>query len=153
MRVRARTVASGRPRAQESRANPAVGTVQPYLFAYGTLKRGGKFHSEIAKDRGVKYVGEARIRGELYQIRGADFPGAVPTSQPNRYVAGQLFLMRHPRETLTALDEFEGVDEGLFRRELVEVRINDKPLKAWVYFYARSVEHSNLLQVGVYSSE
>jgi gamma-glutamylcyclotransferase (GGCT)/AIG2-like uncharacterized protein YtfP len=63
------------------------------------------------------------------------------------------FLMRHPRETLAALDEFEGVDEGLFRRDLVKVRINDKPLKAWAYFYARSVERSNLLPVGVYSSE
>src|SRR5208282_6629376 len=148
MRVKPRTVASGRPRPLASRAKPAAGTVQPYLFVYGTLKRGGKSHSEIAEDRGVKYVGEARIRGKLYQIRDADFPGAVPTTQPNRYVNGQLFLMRHPLETLAALDEFEGVAEGLFRRDLVDVRINGRPVKAWAYFYARSVEDSNLLQVG-----
>jgi gamma-glutamylcyclotransferase (GGCT)/AIG2-like uncharacterized protein YtfP len=61
--------------------------------------------------------------------------------------------MEYPQKTLAVLDEFEGVEEGLFRRELVDVKINGKPSKAWAYFYARPVEHSDVLQVGVYSSE
>jgi gamma-glutamylcyclotransferase (GGCT)/AIG2-like uncharacterized protein YtfP len=137
----------------ESEASQRVRGIQPYLFVYGTLKQGGKFHRELSKDRSVKFIGEARIRGMLYQIQNADYPGAVPTRRPNQYVTGQLFFMGQPQRTLAVLDEFEGVDEGLFRRELVEAKMNGKPLKAWAYFYDRPLEDSNLLPVGVYSSE
>jgi gamma-glutamylcyclotransferase (GGCT)/AIG2-like uncharacterized protein YtfP len=120
---------------------------------YGTLKRGGKYYRQLAKGRGVQFVGEARIRGELYRLRDSDFPGAVPTSLPNRFVHGHLFHMQNPQRTLAALDLFEGVDEGLFRRELVDVWVHGSRLKAWAYFYTRPVNHLNLLVSGVYSEE
>src|SRR5277367_6445 len=147
MRAKAREISTRRARIQKPRPTVPKGELPPYIFVYGTLKRGEKFHSELYKAPGVKYVGEARIRGQLYRIRGADFPGAIRTSLPNRYVAGQLFFMEHPQKTLAVLDEFEGVEEGLFHRELVDLRINGKPSKAWAYFYARPVQQSDLLQI------
>ena len=134
-----------------TRALSSDAIARRYLFVYGTLKQGGKSHRELAKDPGVQFVGDARIRGDLYQPRGADFPGAVPTSVPNRFVYGQLFFMQNPRKTLAALDAFEDVDQGLFRRELVDVWVRGKRTKAWMYFYSRSVNPSDLLATGVYS--
>ncbi|HEY2351213.1 MAG TPA: gamma-glutamylcyclotransferase family protein [Candidatus Acidoferrum sp.] len=117
---------------------------------YGTLKRGGKFHQEL-KDTSVRFVDEGRIRGELYQVRGADFPGAVPTSSPSRYVHGQLFALEKPKKTLAAMDDFEEVSVGLFRRELTDVWTSKGRTKAWVYFFARPVDQSDILPSGAYS--
>ncbi len=153
MRLKTRAAVSSQPKTLGMRANHRFGASEQYLFVYGTLKRGGKFHGELSKDRSVKFIGETRIRGELYQIQDADYPGAVPTRRPNHYVSGHLFLMGQPQKTLAALDEFEEVEEGLFRRELVNVKMYGKSLKAWAYFYDRPLKDSNLLPVGVYSSE
>jgi len=125
----------------------------PFLFVYGTLKRGNKFHHELAKQTGLTFLGSARIKGRLYRLRNVAFPGAVPTRVPNSFVHGQLFSMQHPQMTLTALDAFEEVDEGLFRRALVDVWIEGERKRAWTYFYARPVTKARLLSEGVYSSE
>ncbi len=153
MRVKARASTSRQTKSLELGGKPRVSSPQQYLFVYGTLKRGGKFHGELSKDRSVQFIGETRIRAELYQIQDADYPGAVPTKRSNQYVSGQLFFMGQPQKTLTALDEFEEVEEGLFRRELVNVKLHGKSIKAWTYFYDRPLKDSNLLRVGVYSSE
>jgi len=116
------------------------------------LKRGGKFHRQIAKGRDVEFLGDARIRGELYELPGLDFPGAIPRSSGTKFVRGQLFLMKNPGKTLDLLDEFEEVHDGLFRRELVDVWIQGRRTKAWTYFYARSLAGAHPLPSGVYSS-
>lgn len=121
-----------------------------YIFVYGTLKKGGKFHHELTKDPTIRFAGEARIRARLYELPGEDYPGAVPTTK-NSYVHGQLFSTEDPLKTLRALDEFEGVDEGLFRRKKVDAWRGRKRTKAWAYFYTRSVNEANLLSDGVYS--
>lgn len=117
---------------------------------YGTLKRGGKFHRQLGNDPGVQYIGEARIRGELFHLPTENFPGAIPTGG-NRYVYGQLFSIEEPRKTLRALDEFEGVAEGLFRRRMVDAWAGKKRTRAWVYFYVGSLDSANQLTDGVYS--
>jgi len=139
-----------RPRSRKTaRKLPAASRQQ--LFVYGTLKRGGKFHRELAKDGAVDFIGDARVRGALYRLKNSDYPGAIPTSDSNRYVHGQLFLLKNPKRTLAAMDDFEEVGEGLFRRELVDVWTSKGRTKAWVYFYARPVGQSDPLPSGVYS--
>jgi len=98
----------------------------------------------------VELIGDARIRGQLYQLPGEDYPGAVPTKS-DRYVHGQLYSIKRPRKTLGALDEFEGVSEGLFRRKLVDAWMSRKRARAWVYFYAGPIQQANLVSSGVYS--
>jgi len=132
-------------------ASPGV-TGRNHLFVYGTLKRGGKFHRQLLKAGPVEFLGAARIQGELYELPGVDFPGAVATSSPNRFVDGQVFLLTNPLKTLATLDEFEEVGTGLFRRDLVDVWVKGRRTKAWVYFYARSVAGATPVSPGVYSS-
>jgi gamma-glutamylcyclotransferase (GGCT)/AIG2-like uncharacterized protein YtfP len=39
-----------------------------------------------------------------------------------------------------ALDRYEGVDEGLYRREQIAVRLDDgQSCDAWVYLYAQPI--------------
>jgi|SRR5271163_363182 len=122
-----------------------------YLFVYGTLKRGAKSHHELGRNPGIRFVSEARMRGDLYKLQGEIFPGAVPTSVPNRFVEGDLFALSDPQKTLPDLDGFEGVDEGLFRRDLVDVWARGRRLKAWAYIYARPLTDANPIPAGIYS--
>lgn len=121
-----------------------------YVFVYGTLKKGEKFHRELSKEPGVRFAGEARIRARLYELPGEGYPGAIPTTE-NSYVHGQLFSIEKPLKTLKALDEFEGVEDGLFQRKKVDVWRGRKRTKAWAYFYTRPVDGAILLSNGVYS--
>src|SRR5487761_187608 len=128
------------------------GQRRAYLFVYGTLKRREKFHRLLAQNQHVHFLGHAKIRGELYVLRGRDFPGAVPTGRPNRFVHGQLFRLRNPARTLPILDELEESDSGLFQRRLVDVWAQGRKMKAWTYFYGRHLKQATLIPTGVYTS-
>jgi gamma-glutamylcyclotransferase (GGCT)/AIG2-like uncharacterized protein YtfP len=130
-----------------------TGPSPQYIFVYGTLKRGEKAHRELRRKYGVQFVSEARIRGNLYKLHGEAFPGAVHTPAQNRFVEGDLFALRDPEKTLPDLDHFEGVDEGLFRRELVDVWACGRRVKAWAYLYARPLTGAQLIPAGIYSSD
>jgi gamma-glutamylcyclotransferase (GGCT)/AIG2-like uncharacterized protein YtfP len=123
-----------------------------YLFVYGTLKRGEKNHRELIRNQGVKFLGAAKIRGELYEVDGQDFPGAVPSTRQDRYVHGQLFRLADPSRSLKELDAFEGTDEGLFRRRSVDVWFDGRKLKAWAYFYSQPLKPADQVSTGTYRS-
>lgn len=101
------------------------------LFVYGSLKRGGKLHHQLAGD--ARFLGQARIHGELFHIKGEAWPGAFSTLSPS-YVHGELYKLAKPLEMLKKLDRIEGCHEGLFSRELVDAWKGNDKLKAWVYF-------------------
>lgn len=84
------------------------------LFVYGTLKRDGVNHRQLA---GEIFVGEARtVAGyRLFALDG--YPGLVPLAGDRDGVAGEVWSVKP--EALARLDRFEGVDEGLYRREPV----------------------------------
>jgi gamma-glutamylcyclotransferase (GGCT)/AIG2-like uncharacterized protein YtfP len=123
-------------------------TGETLLFVYGTLMRGGKFHSALENSPNVEFLGQAEIRGELYRLRGGEFPGAVSTSRPDRFVHGELYCLRDPDRTLARIDELEGCREGLFKRSFVDVWQNGKEHKAWTYFYCKSVSSAEPLPHG-----
>jgi gamma-glutamylcyclotransferase (GGCT)/AIG2-like uncharacterized protein YtfP len=141
---------NGRVPKRNTRLQRTVSAPQ-YLFVYGTLKRGARSHRELVRNHAVRFISEARMRGDLYKLDGESFPGAVPTSAPNRFVEGHLFALHDPQKTLPGLDGFEGVDEGLFRRDLVDVWARGRRLKAWAYLYARPLTAANLIPTGIYS--
>jgi gamma-glutamylcyclotransferase (GGCT)/AIG2-like uncharacterized protein YtfP len=81
-----------------------------HLFVYGTLRTGG-----VAAVKLVDCVlaGDAVIEGTLYDL--TEFPalllyGSIP-------IRGEVW--RCPFPLLAVLDEYEGVDRGLFRRVAV----------------------------------
>jgi gamma-glutamylaminecyclotransferase len=87
------------------------------LFVYGTLKRGCSNHGQLA---GQTFVGSARtVPGfRLYDLGG--FPGIAEQAEDREGVAGEVWSV--DAEALRRLDAFEGVHEGLYRRQAVALQ-------------------------------
>jgi gamma-glutamylcyclotransferase (GGCT)/AIG2-like uncharacterized protein YtfP len=121
-----------------------------WLFAYGTLKRRGRLHGQLVS-QGARYRGRARIRGRLFRISGASYPGAVP-SRSDDFIAGELYELEIPAEALKRIDKLEGCDEGLFIRKLVSTWAeDDRRHRAWAYFYAKPLRKSRRIASGRFS--
>lgn len=84
------------------------------LFVYGTLQRGAKNHRHLA---GQEFVATARtVPGfELRDLGG--YPGIVPDADRPEGVTGEVWAV--DAAALQRLDRFEGVDQGLYRRERI----------------------------------
>src|SRR4051812_12996853 len=84
------------------------------LFVYGTLKRGCSNHDHLA---GQRFVGPARTQPgfRLYDLGG--YPGIVAQPDDTLGVIGEVWAVDD--DILRDLDQFEGVHEGLYRRELI----------------------------------
>jgi gamma-glutamylcyclotransferase (GGCT)/AIG2-like uncharacterized protein YtfP len=105
----------------------------PYVFVYGTLKRGGDNHQELARQR---FIGPARTAPayRLYQLDG--YPGMVE-APAGLSIEGEIWEV--DRDGLDRLDRLEGTDSGLYAR--VPIRLlpphDNTPVEA--YLYRRSV--------------
>jgi gamma-glutamylaminecyclotransferase len=86
--------------------------VNTLVFVYGTLKRGCSNHAQMA---GQTFVGEARtVPGfRLYDLGG--YPAIVALPEDRAGVTGEVWSV--DPTALQRLDRFEGVHEGLYRRE------------------------------------
>ncbi len=85
------------------------------LFVYGSLKRGGRHHEELA---GAQFIGPAETEPgyRLEVLEGTDYlalvpapsgaAGSVAPAPTPATVKGELFLVEH--SGLSALDAFEG---------------------------------------------
>ncbi len=114
------------------------------LFVYGTLKRGGEFHSELTER--AHFVGAAKIQGKLFRIQGESYPGAIQTDSME-YIHGELYELAEP-EMLAKIDDLEECDRGLFTRKLVDAWIGKKKVKAWAYFYAKPTQKTSQIVSG-----
>lgn len=104
------------------------------LFVYGTLKQGQRAAARLA---GQRCLGAARTGPgfTLYQLEG--YPGLVREPDSDASVVGELWLVDD--RCLHALDDYEGIAEGLYRRESIAIRAPGLPAQAETYVYARSV--------------
>ena len=94
-----------------------------FLFAYGTL---APDESDVAERCG--WVPD-RIRGRLFDL--TDYPALVALNDPEAgWVSG--FVRRVEPGEFARLDLYEGVDEGLYRREITTT---ESGRLAWVYVY------------------
>jgi gamma-glutamylaminecyclotransferase len=102
------------------------------LFVYGTLKRGCKNHAHLA---GQTYLGEARsVAGyRLYDL--GDYPGMIADPSDSEGVTGEVWSVDAP--TLAHLDDFEGVAEGLYRREPMPLLAPFDGREVYGYLYNR----------------
>jgi gamma-glutamylaminecyclotransferase len=104
------------------------------LFVYGTLKRGGR-NARLME--GQRFVGEARTAPGFRLYRVGEYPGMVPLAEDRDGVTGEVWQV--DAATLEKLDEFEGVHEGLFRRERVRLLPPFENRIIEAYVYVRSV--------------
>ncbi len=104
------------------------------LFVYGTLKRGCCNHGHLA---GQIYVGPAHTTPgyRLYDL--GSYPGMCAKADDFDGVAGQVWSISDA--CLHALDLFEGVPEGLYRREALSLRAPFENEKIETYIYNQSV--------------
>ena len=86
------------------------------LFVYGTLKQGCSNHAHLA---GQTFVATARTPPgyRLYDFGG--YPGIVATPEASEGVVGEVWSVDDA--ALERLDRFEGVHEGLYRRERISL--------------------------------
>jgi len=126
-------------------------SVVSLLFVYGTLQSGGDLHQEIIQQR-ARFLGPARIQGELFHIKGESWPGAFPTVSPS-YIHGELYKLAKSAETLKRLDVVEGCNQGLFIRELVDAWLGNRRVRAWVYFCKREERKGSRIVSGDFSIE
>jgi gamma-glutamylcyclotransferase (GGCT)/AIG2-like uncharacterized protein YtfP len=124
------------------------------LFVYGSLRSGFKSPAYDYISRFFSFVGDARVKGKLFDL-GA-YPAGVPGNDEN-FIVGELYTIRHEPEfnwAIGQLDDYEGssggeVDEiSLYKRELVNVFINDAIVPAWIYWYTGNVGDKPLIKSG-----
>ena len=118
-----------------------------FLFVYGTLMRGQRLHGHLKSRGSVEYVGPGRIRAKLYRPHGRRYPGAVRT-RADRYVHGELYKLHEPSQTLKTIDKLEGLEDGLFVREIVDVGQGSQKITAWTYLYNRPLSNAEHISSG-----
>jgi gamma-glutamylcyclotransferase (GGCT)/AIG2-like uncharacterized protein YtfP len=97
-----------------------------HLFVYGTLRSNG---SAVGRLLNSQMVGRGSVGGVLYDMDG-DYPALVLYGKTA--VHGEVW--RCPVELLHSLDEYEGVNEGLFRRVGVDVQMDNGTTQGcWTY--------------------
>lgn len=130
---------------------PAIEIYQ--LFVYGSLRRGFKSPAYEYISRFFNFVGEAKVRGKLFDM--GSYPAAISTNESS-FITGELYQIRNEEEfswAIGQLDDYEGVsveaDEvQLYRREMAEVYLDGKVSHAWIYWYNGDVSGRPLISSG-----
>jgi len=123
------------------------------LFVYGSLRSGFKSHAYEYISRFFTFVDNARVKGKLFDL--GTYAAGVPTNDES-FIVGELYTIKHENEfswAIGQLDDYEGVsvesDEmQLYKRELVDVILNDDTTSAWIYWYVGSVEGKPVIESG-----
>src|ERR1051325_588931 len=94
------------------------------LFVYGTLKEERSLGAILAGVTEWRWLGPATIGGRLYDA--GSYPALLLSHDPAERVAGHILEVRDAAAAFQALDEYEGVDEGLYARREVEEECSDR---------------------------
>ena len=115
------------------------------VFVYGTLKRGCSNHRVLA---GQQFIGEARTAPGYRLYHLGEYPGMIAAPDDTLGVAGEVLSV--DPASLARLDVFEGIDEGLYRREPIKLLapFADQPVDT--YLYAHSVANRPFIPDGLW---
>ena len=105
------------------------------VFVYGTLKRHGSNHRFLA---GQEFIDDAQTTHGYILYALGDYPGMVRSKNAGDFVTGEIWNVDD--NCLAQLDALEGIDEGLYARESVELAPPFHAQKVQTYIYLRSVE-------------
>jgi len=122
------------------------------LFVYGSLRSGFKSPAYEYIGRFFSFVSEAKVKGKLFDL--GSYPGGVPAE--DKFIIGELYKIKDRSEfswAIGQLDDYEGVsvepDEiQLYKRELVEVYVNNITTPAWIYWFNGRVEGKPEIESG-----
>lgn len=113
------------------------------LFVYGTLREGGTHHAWLRRTQPEGWT-RAWVAGRLFHLP-AGYPALVAGSPPPApppgpgWVTGEFVGYETEQDldgALADLDPIEGVEEGLFTREILPVRLEGgQRFLAWTYVF------------------
>lgn len=128
--------------------------MEQYLFVYGTLLADLNSGPGQILANQATFVGEAWIRGKLYDL-GA-YPGLVYNPQSTEMVKGHIFRLKMPDKTLPILDQYEGYDEkfaeqsAYFRATCPIIDQHDHIWECQVYLYQGDISTKPIIKSGDY---
>lgn len=110
------------------------------VFVYGTLRKGQIRHGVL---KGSLFIGYGFLKGyDMYNL--GSFPAIVKGSG---VVYGEVYSTNE--ETLKTLDYIEGVDCGLYKRELKTIELESgEVIEAFVYVFSRSLSGAARIKDG-----
>jgi gamma-glutamylcyclotransferase (GGCT)/AIG2-like uncharacterized protein YtfP len=115
--------------------------MDPLLFVYGSLQRGGEYH-RILLEAGGTFLAEGQLRNR-YPLLLADYPCLLDQPGAGFQVEGEVYRMPEARGW-KLIDHLEG-HPFEYRRRLECVDLGDEAVQAWTYFY----RHQNLLDANL----
>jgi gamma-glutamylcyclotransferase (GGCT)/AIG2-like uncharacterized protein YtfP len=110
------------------------------LFVYGSLRSGFRNPMFEYISRFFTFAGMGKVKGILYDME--HYLAGVPTID-EKFIIGELYNAKEEAEFFYAigqLDDYEGVlgeagDPPLFRREIVNVILDDREVQSWIYWF------------------
>jgi gamma-glutamylcyclotransferase (GGCT)/AIG2-like uncharacterized protein YtfP len=125
----------------------------PFLFVYGSLRKGFLSDAYQYMSAYFELVGDAKVNGVLYDL--GSYPAAVPT-HTDAFLVGELYKLKNIEEhdwALAQLDDYEGViveedEQQMYRREPVKVQIDGNEVIAWIYWYNANVDNKPIIPSG-----
>lgn len=118
------------------------------VAAYGTLRK-GYGNSRLVDKPDTKHIGTG-ITVEKYQMTASGIPFVNKTPDVN--ITVDLWEIDKERD-LPSVDRLEG-HPSFYKRELIDVKINDTIYKAWLYFCDKG--YGNIVESGdfnIYTKE
>lgn len=132
----------------------AMGSVD-HIFVYGTLRsRANAPERKLLATNGTR-IGIGRV--ESASLHVGEYPYAVPIKNPGRSLVGEVYHFDPSvmPDVLAKLDTYEEYDPtdikgSLYRREAIRVRVGERHLLAWIYWYNRPLGNTPRLAHGNY---
>lgn len=124
----------------------------PYLFVYGTLKKG--FTNDYAQylHSNSSFVSTGFFHGLLYNVGG--YPGALFSGGGQEKVFGEVFKLNQAEMIFTKLDGYEEIDlnsaTSEYTRKVIPVYSNKERIDCWVYLYNQPIDDFDLIPSGNY---
>ena len=120
------------------------------LFVYGSLRSG--LHNTIYTHISRYFVldGMGAVQGKLYDL--GEYPGAVHTTE-EYFITGEVYHIAQTENfewAMRQLDDYEGVEIALFRREPVHVLFQNTTVVAWIYWYNGAITDQTQIKSGDY---
>lgn len=133
----------------------------PYLFVYGTLRRGYANEFAQALHAEAEWIGLGEIPGQLYLLGNRVFiyPGADYDPASEHRITGEILLLNDNASLLEKLDEYEGMGPKFpepqeYRRLVVPVKMLDdgRTIDCWCYVFNHPPQDRPLIAGGDFST-
>ena len=114
------------------------------LFVYGSLRSGFHHPAYAYISSNFTLVGPGKIKGRLYDM--GEYPAGVPVTAES-FIVGELYQLNDDLDfywVIEQIDDYEGLnveedETALYKREMVEVFLENETTTAWVYWYNQDV--------------